>query len=56
MLRATADIVLPTAIIGSLPRPSWYTETLGARGFLTAMVNSVCAAAGGRCSLVVPVQ
>jgi 5-methyltetrahydropteroyltriglutamate--homocysteine methyltransferase len=31
---------LPTTIIGSLPRPSWYTENLGPRSFLEAMVNS----------------
>ena len=40
MLRATANTVLPTSIIGSLPRPSWYTENLGTRPFLDAMVNS----------------
>ena len=40
MLRATADIVLPTAVIGSLPRPSWYTQSLGRRSFLDAMVNA----------------
>ncbi len=40
MLRATADIKLPTAIVGSLPRPSWYTENLGSRTFLAAMVNA----------------
>jgi 5-methyltetrahydropteroyltriglutamate--homocysteine methyltransferase len=40
MYRATADIVLPTTITGSLPRPSWYTETLGTRSFLDAMVNA----------------
>src|SRR5262245_7047099 len=40
MLRATADIKLPTAIIGSLPRPNWYTENLGSRNFLAAMVNA----------------
>jgi 5-methyltetrahydropteroyltriglutamate--homocysteine methyltransferase len=40
MFTATAKIVLPTAIIGSLPRPSWYTENLGTRSFLDAMVNS----------------
>ena len=40
MYRATADIKLPTAIIGSLPRPTWYTENLGSRNFLTAMVNA----------------
>jgi 5-methyltetrahydropteroyltriglutamate--homocysteine methyltransferase len=39
MLRATADLVLPTTIIGSLPRPSWYTENLGTRSFLDAMVE-----------------
>ena len=39
MLRATKDIKLPTTIIGSLPRPSWYTENLGARTFLDAMVD-----------------
>jgi 5-methyltetrahydropteroyltriglutamate--homocysteine methyltransferase len=40
MFTATASIVLPTAIIGSLPRPSWYTENLGTRSFLDAMVSS----------------
>jgi 5-methyltetrahydropteroyltriglutamate--homocysteine methyltransferase len=39
MFRGTAGKVLPTSIIGSLPRPSWYTETLGTRSFLDAMVN-----------------
>jgi 5-methyltetrahydropteroyltriglutamate--homocysteine methyltransferase len=40
MLRATKDLMLPTTITGSLPRPSWYTENLGARSFLDAMVNN----------------
>ena len=40
MLRATADQLLPTTITGSLPRPSWYTENLGLKNFLTAMVES----------------
>ena len=40
MERASAGLMLPTAIIGSLPRPRWYTETLGARTFLEAMVGS----------------
>ena len=31
MLKATAGLLLPTTIIGSLPRPSWYTENLGTR-------------------------
>src|SRR5919198_1058164 len=39
MLRATKDIILPTTITGSLPRPSWYTENLGTRHFLEAMVT-----------------
>ena len=39
MYRATKDIILPTTITGSLPRPSWYTENLGTRHFLQAMVN-----------------
>jgi 5-methyltetrahydropteroyltriglutamate--homocysteine methyltransferase len=40
MLRATKDIMLPTTITGSLPRPSWYTQNLGGRSFLDAMVNN----------------
>jgi 5-methyltetrahydropteroyltriglutamate--homocysteine methyltransferase len=40
MLKATADKLLPTTITGSLPRPSWYTENLGTRSFLDAMVTS----------------
>jgi 5-methyltetrahydropteroyltriglutamate--homocysteine methyltransferase len=40
MYRATKDIKLPTTITGSLPRPSWYTENLGARSFLAAMVST----------------
>ncbi|MBF0280237.1 MAG: cobalamin-independent methionine synthase II family protein [SAR324 cluster bacterium] len=40
MFKATKDIVLPTTIIGSLPRPTWYTENLGTRAFMDAMVNA----------------
>jgi 5-methyltetrahydropteroyltriglutamate--homocysteine methyltransferase len=40
MYRATKDIILPTTITGSLPRPSWYTESLGLRTFMEAMVSS----------------
>ena len=40
MYRATADIMLPTSLIGSLPRPAWFTENLGTRTFLQAMVDS----------------
>lgn len=39
MYRATDKIVLPTTVTGSLPRPSWYTENLGTRHFLEAMVR-----------------
>ena len=40
MLKASAGITLPTTITGSLPRPSWYTENLGTKSFLDAMVIS----------------
>ena len=40
MYKASAGITLPTSIIGSLPRPNWYTAVLGSRSFLEAMVNS----------------
>jgi 5-methyltetrahydropteroyltriglutamate--homocysteine methyltransferase len=40
MYKASANITLPTSIIGSLPRPSWYTATLGSQSFLEAMSNS----------------
>ncbi|MCZ6603929.1 MAG: cobalamin-independent methionine synthase II family protein [Alphaproteobacteria bacterium] len=40
MYNATADIMLPTTIIGSLPRPSWFTDNLGTRSFLGAMMNA----------------
>jgi 5-methyltetrahydropteroyltriglutamate--homocysteine methyltransferase len=39
MYKATAGIVLPTSIIGSLPRPGWYTQNLGRRAFREAMVD-----------------
>jgi 5-methyltetrahydropteroyltriglutamate--homocysteine methyltransferase len=40
MYKASATVLLPTSIIGSLPRPGWYTAALGRRSFLEAMVNS----------------
>jgi 5-methyltetrahydropteroyltriglutamate--homocysteine methyltransferase len=40
MLKASANVILPTSIIGSLPRPSWYTANLGRKSFLEAMMNS----------------
>jgi 5-methyltetrahydropteroyltriglutamate--homocysteine methyltransferase len=39
MYKATAQVMLPTSIIGSLPRPSWYTASLGKQNFLEAMMN-----------------
>ncbi len=40
MFKATSTVMLPTSIIGSLPRPTWYNATLGSKSFLEAMVNS----------------
>lgn len=40
MFKGTANVMLPTSIIGSLPRPSWYNAVLGSKSFLEAMVNS----------------
>jgi len=37
MYRATDGIILPTTITGSLPRPRWFTESLGSRSFLEAI-------------------
>jgi 5-methyltetrahydropteroyltriglutamate--homocysteine methyltransferase len=40
MLNATRDLVLPTTITGSYPRPHWFTEELRGRGFKDAMGDS----------------
>src|SRR5258708_10765779 len=40
MYKASAGLVLPTSIIGSLPRPAWHTAQLGSRSFGEAMVNA----------------
>src|SRR5882672_2675191 len=40
MFKASAGKTLPTSIIGSLPRPSWYTAVLGAKSFLEAMLHA----------------
>ena len=40
MYKASAGIILPTSIIGSLPRPAWHTAQSGSRSFLEAMVNA----------------
>lgn len=41
MYNATKDVVLPTSLIGSLPRPGWYTKRLGSQTFLQSMVDTV---------------
>ena len=40
MYKASANILLPTSVIGSLPRPDWHTASLGNKTFLEAMVNA----------------
>ena len=40
MYKASADVLLPTSVIGSLPRPAWHTASLGRQTFLDAMVNA----------------
>jgi 5-methyltetrahydropteroyltriglutamate--homocysteine methyltransferase len=40
MIKATKDLTLPTTITGSLPRPAWYTENLGARPFRDALADA----------------
>ena len=39
MYRASAGIMLPTSIIGSLPRPFWYTASLGRKSLVEATVG-----------------
>ena len=41
MLTVTKDMVMPTAITGSYPRPLWYDVSLGGRSFKTAMGDSL---------------
>ena len=41
MLKTTRDMVLPTAITGSYPRPLWYDASLGGRSFKAALGNSL---------------
>jgi 5-methyltetrahydropteroyltriglutamate--homocysteine methyltransferase len=40
MFKASDEIILPTSIIGSLPRPAWFTASIGLRSFLECMVDS----------------
>ena len=41
MLKTTHDMVLPTAITGSYPRPLWYDASLGGRSFKSALGDSL---------------
>src|SRR5258705_506578 len=41
MLTTTRDMVLPTAITGSYPRPLWYDANLSGRSFKTMMGDSL---------------
>jgi len=41
MFNATKDKKLPTAMVGSFPRPSWYTESLRGRPFKVALGDSL---------------
>src|SRR5262245_18960314 len=40
MPKTTDSMTLPTTITGSLPRPSWYVETLGQRSFRDAIASA----------------
>ena len=40
MFVATKDKILPTAMIGSFPKPEWFTENLNGRAFTVAMSDS----------------
>ena len=39
MFKATHDMILPTTITGSLPRPAWYTHNLHGRSFSVALTD-----------------
>ena len=41
MFVATKDRILPTAMVGSFPRPSWFTESLRGRPFKVALGDSL---------------
>ena len=41
MLTVTKDMVMPTAITGSYPRPLWYDVSLRGQSFKTAMGDSL---------------
>ena len=41
MLKTTRDMIMPTAITGSYPRPLWYDASLGGRSFKSALGDSL---------------
>src|SRR5918911_1211658 len=41
MLKATNNLMLPTAITGSYPRPVWFTESLRGRSFKAALGETI---------------
>src|SRR6266478_4840529 len=41
MLRITHDLIMPTAITGSYPRPLWFTESLHGRSFKAALGDTI---------------
>jgi 5-methyltetrahydropteroyltriglutamate--homocysteine methyltransferase len=41
MLKATRDMILPTAITGSYPRPLWFDRSLDGRSFKAALGDSL---------------
>src|SRR5207245_4366921 len=41
MLKVTRDLMLPTAITGSFPRPLWFDESLRGRSFKAALGDSM---------------
>ena len=41
MLITTRDMVLPTAITGSYPRPLWYEASLAGRSFKTMLGDTL---------------
>ena len=41
MLKTTRDMILPTAITGSYPRPLWYDASLSGRPFKAALGDSL---------------
>ena len=41
MLTTTRDMIMPTAITGSYPRPLWFDASLDGRPFKAALGNSL---------------